>query len=133
MRRTRYHTWAQDADRRCCVGREMEESRWVERALRHSTCDRLIQAACCVTTRGVEAAKPSDDAWEAARAVLFLELERYRVRTGSVFGIALDSPRSKGKAVPWEGGRNDHTPSHGAQSTRPVKNAGVMMEAYLNR
>jgi hypothetical protein len=28
-----------------------------------------MQAACCVTTRGDEAPKPSDDAWEAARAV----------------------------------------------------------------
>lgn len=48
-----------------------------------------LRAACCVTTRCVEAAKPSDDAWEAARAVL----------RGSVLPVPVDIERQDSLCV----------------------------------
>jgi hypothetical protein len=94
----RVHRYAEDSltihERRTQIGDAALEGRWSrvgesKGALRHSACDSLMQAACCVTTKGVEAARPSDDAWEAARAVCGVPGARiYKVRTGAGFAFA---------------------------------------------
>jgi len=92
-----------------------------------------MQAACCVTTRGVEAARPSDDAWEAARTVCSVPGARnVQSQDWLWFCLCFCLSLAPFRAIRLEEARRTGHPSRGAWPTRPEQNADLVAEAYQN-